>query len=374
MPTASTVRAEILGDPRTALLLASAAEGLVSKEVPFRCRELSNIGWALAKLKLAPPATVMPLNESLESAILNLQETAASVRQAVLQVAAQRKQGQPAQPTLWIPALSQLAGHLLDYIGWWTVASRDTTLFQLQESSNLLWAWATAGRNNNGVFATVTQRMMEQQSAKLVVSHQDFPHQEPVELRPQEWSNTIWSFATVQCYEQNEALLEFIAKLLDEHSPDFMDAFKSQELSNTVWAVATLLSNKKQAIGVLTEKEQAAALTILRHAARSVLHRLQHRLPFRTQELANTAWALATLGFGLSSSLPSPDGPLRFRSAGNCWGDKLNLCRLQFLMDMRQGRMSIHLHVGRTKYSRVLARFSLDSSSHSEAERPARPS
>jgi hypothetical protein len=259
------------------------------------------MGWALAKLKLAPPASVIPLNESLQSATLKLQETATSVRQAVLQVAAQRKLGQPAQPTLWIPALSQLAGHLLDYIGWWTVASTDTTHFQLQESSNLLWAWATAGRSNDVVFGTVAQRMMEQQRSKLVL-HQDLPHHQPVELRPQEWSNMIWSFATVQCYEQNEALLEFIAyTLLDEHSPEFMDSFKSQELANTVWAVATLLSSKKQTVGVLTEKEQAAALTILRHASRSVLHRLQHRLPFRTQELANTAWALATLGFGLSS-------------------------------------------------------------------------
>lgn len=309
------VRAEILGDPRTALLLASAVEGLISQDVPFRCRELSNMGWALAKLKLAPPATVMPLNEDMDSAAQNLQDAATAVRRAVLQVATQRRQQQPQQgvqqaPT-WIPALSQLAGHLLDYIGWWTVANDTTRSCQLQECSNLLWAWATAGRNSDAVFGTVALRMIEQQRAQLLQQQQTRQPQPPTPLRPQEWSNTIWSFATVQCYQHHDALLEFVAfELLDQpDSSEFLDAFKSQELANTVWGVATLLSNKKQAVGSLTDQEQAAALTILRHASGSVVRRLQQRQPFRTQELANTMWALATLGFGISSLSSNGSSP-----------------------------------------------------------------
>jgi hypothetical protein len=91
--------------------------------------------------------------------------------------------------------------------------------------------------------------------------------------------------------------------MLETHQQDgasgrtlFRDAFKPQELSNTAWGVATLLSKKKKDHPT-TETEERAALTILRHVAHAVSERAGE---FKTQELSNTAWAFATLGFGIS--------------------------------------------------------------------------
>jgi hypothetical protein len=109
---------------------------------------------------------------------------------------------------------------------------------------------------------------------------------------PQEWSNSVWAFATAQVYDGHEELLEFLAEMMDR-DPDFVDRYKPQELSNTVWAIATLLSNQPTPINPQT---QASALVILRQCARSMSRRASE---FKTQELSNTIWGLATLGFGL---------------------------------------------------------------------------
>ena len=69
-------------------------------------------------------------------------------------------------------------------------------------------------------------------------------------------------------------------------------------MSNTIWGVATLLSNKP---GVLTDREQAAALSIVRSAAQYVTRRGTDA--FKSQELSNFLWSLATLGFGLDASV-----------------------------------------------------------------------
>jgi hypothetical protein len=79
--------------------------------------------------------------------------------------------------------------------------------------------------------------------------------------------------------------------------PDFIDRFKSQELANTAWAVSTLVKEFAAECNVI-DQENNAALTILRHVAMSLTRR--NGRVFRTQEVANVAWALATLGFGLT--------------------------------------------------------------------------
>jgi hypothetical protein len=61
-------------------------------------------------------------------------------------------------------------------------------------------------------------------------------------LKPQHWSNAVWAVASAQCYNGHEELLNFIARLFED-DPDFVRNFKSQELTNTVWAVATIISN-----------------------------------------------------------------------------------------------------------------------------------
>lgn len=56
------------------------------------------------------------------------------------------------------------------------------------------------------------------------------------------------------------------------------------------------MSKKKEDIQA---EEQEAALTILRNVARVVAERAEE---FKTQELSNTLWAFATLGFGVPAS------------------------------------------------------------------------
>jgi hypothetical protein len=91
---------------------------------------------------------------------------------------------------------------------------------------------------------------------------------------------------------------------LDEY-PRFVGEFKSQAISNTVWGVATLISNKEKRIRgngepVLSEREQQAALTIARHCLQSVVQR--RALGFVAQDLCNTVWAVATFGFGMTTT------------------------------------------------------------------------
>jgi len=345
-------RASVLTDPRFALFLASLAEALADSiagndkpsAVDFQSRELSNAVWALAKLKLAPPSSAMPLapivgadldDTSAESVAKLLDDAAQTVREQVLRVAAQRRQqqGQPTsrqqqqqQQQLWIPALSQLAGRVLDAISY-QVLKQSTDKqskrrpFQMQEYANLLWAWATASRVYPVVYDVVLQNMMERQRRQLELSKsgatpsssdrallppKNQKHNKAEgELKPQEWSNSMWACATAQVYQPD--LLSFVAELLADN-PSFADQFKTQELSNTVWGVATMLSNACSRRGgdddidgddseSVSPQDEVAALTILRVMSQSLIRRAHE---FRTQELSNTAWALATLGFGLN--------------------------------------------------------------------------
>lgn len=273
-------RAATLADPRFALLLASTAEAMVT--MPFQSRELSNIGWALAKLKIVPPLTAMPFEQSDDEA---LKAAAQTVRDGVFKAAKERQEsGTPSKA--WITALSQLAGQILDRISQ-NVVSTQTDGFRLQEWANLMWAWATAERADPVAFGVAVDKMIDQQ--------QEADRTGEPNLRPQEWTNSVWAFATAQVYGKHEKLLIFVAELM-EREYAFVQMFKPQELSNTVWGVATLLSNKE---GALTDAEQEAALSIVRIVSKALLKRSNE---FKTQELSNTLWAFATLGFGLKSS------------------------------------------------------------------------
>lgn len=409
-------RAGILKDPRFALLMSCLAEALVEnldinkhddsssatnnqvkkkmKKIEFQSREFSNIGWALAKLKLAPPSTAMPLtiitiDEAEEEGTTGEEDIAAQsllsdlleskarlVREQVLEVAAERrKQQQQEEPQeqeqqealatpRWIPALSQLAGHILDVISYQVLTYESSSSsnnkrqrqrrrpFQMQEYANILWALATSGRAHPIVFDAIITSMMDRQRQQLQLvktscsgggggdddltpeslllsdttsptskTNRGRPHpsqqqrrqqqgqDDAAVLRPQEWSNSIWAFATAQIYSEN--LLSFVAELL-ETQDSFIHDFKTQELSNTVWGVATLLSNKMNnhregeeeddddSAPSNTSKDEAAALSILRVFAKQAL--IDRAGEFRSQELSNTLWAMATLGFGLEPS------------------------------------------------------------------------
>lgn len=208
-------RAIVLQDPRTALLLASVAEALTNDKdttIQFRRRELSNMCWALAKFKLPPPISAVAFNDNP----IMLQEVAARVRQAVLTVATQRKEHGPttasSSAATWIPALSLLAGYIMDYTGTFLMerdirvsssgSGQDNNQYhpkhqhpiQMQEYSNLLWAWATVDRANHQVFSATATCMIDEQRRKQVE-----------ETKPQEWSNSSkYSFVLslcLLCYE-----------------------------------------------------------------------------------------------------------------------------------------------------------------------------
>lgn len=322
-------RPQILADPRFALLVAALAETMVqsspknrhdldptmAESILLGSRELSNIAWALAKLKIVPPQTAMPLlsgetGETLEM----IQDTATQVRTLVLEAAQQsRSGGPPSSSASWIPQVSKLAGAIMDHTRYMVQQkinappSQREKAFQQQEISNLLWAWATSNRPGHDVFGSLAGVMMQQELDRQALPppppQQQYDTRGPKvhERRPQEWSNSVWAFATAQCYNKYDDLLEFVADLTEVE--EFMHRFKPQEMSNTLWGVATLLSNQPDDVP-LTDRVQQSALRIQRCVAREILGRAHE---FKPQELANSLWSLATLGFGLE---PTPDQSL----------------------------------------------------------------
>jgi hypothetical protein len=113
----------------------------------FKGRALASLAWALAKLSVAPQQSAQPLlvqvplprstldssptkspNHTELASRKTLLDVAATVRQIVLDVARGRANGgTPQRSPRWIPAWSQLAGHLLDTVAelvWYLVPSR----------------------------------------------------------------------------------------------------------------------------------------------------------------------------------------------------------------------------------------------------------
>jgi hypothetical protein len=299
------MRAQILADPRFALLLASLAEAI--QENQFQSREISNIGWALAKLRLPPPSIVMPMADQNDT-LMQMTACAMQIRKEVVEMATKRRNGQQDAEVTWIPVLSKLSGHILDHIGFMAEAAcrkKVGRAFQMQEYANLLWSWSTASRVDPSKFDVVLKQMMLQQQKDL-----EKPNAID-DLQPQEWSNSLWAIATAQLddLEVYVELLEFVAKLMESY-PEFCDRFKPQEMSNTVWSLATLLSlthknQPNEEINIANRRrEDQAALSIIRSAA-SYITRMG-TTAFKSQELSNSAWAMATMGFGIGPSIAEP--------------------------------------------------------------------
>lgn len=190
-------RRNVLSDPRTAILLASLSEAIVqpksNEALIFNSRELANLAWAVAKLRVAPPANIYPItrpatslknskSESLEqesgpdtisSSIANINkdilETAAKVRSQVLEVAKERSAMKSAAERAavknkWIPTLSQLSGKMLDAIAIQVLSMLDE--FNSQELANLLYAFASAGRADHILFEKLSARLVENMEDK----------------------------------------------------------------------------------------------------------------------------------------------------------------------------------------------------------------
>ncbi len=336
-----STRAQVLADPRFALLLCAMAEAMagldytqplsavaakangdtvsLATDMPtstkwtFKAREMSNIAWALAKLRLIPPQSIFPMAPLATSADASssfllpihqqLIETSLQVRSQLLEAARRRKvasdndQGgdddQAGKP-LWITTLSQLAAIILDAISY-SVLAQTNMAFQSQEWANLLWAMATTQRANPLVFDNFALRLMEGMERQLQQQKRESNQAESATaVRPQECSNSIWAFATAQMTgPTQEKLLIFIANLMED--PAFVETFKPQEMSNTAWSVATLLALKKQQQKSISKEEEQATLRIFRHVAKALISRTDE---WKSQELSNSVWAMATVGFG----------------------------------------------------------------------------
>lgn len=333
-------RRETFKDPRFALFLCSLAEALggVSYDpktratVSFGSREVSNIAWALAKLKIVPPSEDSPLLSTSNYKTMLL-DTAKQLRGQVMQVAKARAQSTsssevPTDASMWVRTAALLCGQMMDMIGILVAQAmttqhtnsninnnkinHNTDAIQIhkmafQERANLLWACATAQRGSDNVFNEIMKPMVKDMKAQLADDNmktiridKNNPQnsrrgKDASALQPQEWSNSIWAFAVSEVFGDGQVqLVEFVASAMEEQE-GFREMFKPQELSNTAYAVAKLLSKKKD----LEEGEEKAAIVILRNVAMEVTKRAGD---FKTQELSNTLWAFATLGFGSSAS------------------------------------------------------------------------
>ena len=167
-------RRKVLSDPRVAIFIASLSEAIINpksnKMLTFQNRDFSNIAWAIAKMKLAPPGDIFPMRRTADKISGNnasvvestdkdlnieLLETAKKVKTQVLEVAKERTaiidpEQRAKVKNKWIPTLSQLSALLLDKVAMQSLDASDD--FKSQEISNLLYALAIAGRADDAFF------------------------------------------------------------------------------------------------------------------------------------------------------------------------------------------------------------------------------
>lgn len=292
-------RGRVLTDPRFALFMCSLAEAILVADNSFQngssmgkfgARELSNCAWGIAKLQIAPPKTVIPID--LENVEENLKQKCKQVRSTIFEVAKQRasKSASTSSKSLtsssWVPALSELCGLLVDVIGA-KAMKLNPRLFKQQELSNIMYSATIVQRLSVEVFDFVVESIM-------LSATSDMNRRRDEILKPQEWSLPLWCLAKAgfELGHEEEYLL-FLKNLMD-NDPDFVENFKPQELSNVAWGAATIISKRQE------EASQAAceaALGLVRHAAKELIRRDGNK--YNTQELTNLAWGMATLGFGV---------------------------------------------------------------------------
>jgi hypothetical protein len=306
--TVDDKRRAVLSDPRTAILIAALSEAIVENKsndaLLFNNRELANLGWAIAKLKVAPPSTVYPIVRP-ESLIHNLHttketkktteiifssvddmhqdilETAMKVRTEVLEVAKERNRlktpaERAAVKNKWIPTLSQLSGKLLDMIA--TKVLGILKDFNSQELANLLYAFASAGRADLLLFESLSDQLVLNMRDKSKL----YSKNKNLRPKPQEFSNSVWAFASAGLRGEGQVkLIDGVAEILDYDNGAIVKDFKPQELSNTAWGVATLLAKRGSEQLPSNKKEDQAVLRILRWVAKSMEERVED---FKPQE------------------------------------------------------------------------------------------
>lgn len=323
--------------------LASTSNGGVpgSRPFAFTSRESSNVCWALAKVRLAPPGNngegdALPVGRvtsdseegeedgrqnarsfvSVEEMSLDVLQSSMSVRMKLYEEARNRSGGDGGEGAtgggpLWIPELSRLTGRVFDLIAVrviddYTKRRLSTTGANAQEMASILWAYAKVRRGDDELFGTVARELMRQTPAVGGVVGGGGGNGSSVVAgpKPQELSNTIWAFATAGIRGRTQVeLVKYIADALDEGAGQFFGHhFKPQERSNTAWALATLHSKRGSSNAddnddavMIRAMEDDGIVRNLRWVVKSLVENVDN---FKPQELSNSVWAFSTVGFG----------------------------------------------------------------------------
>ena len=134
--------------------------------------------------------------------------------------------------------------------------------FKPQELSNTLWSFATVDAGHREVFAVIEEEMLERGLREHV---------------PQDIANSVWAFVTAGI--STPAVLQLVEQEVQQRG---VACFKSQELANLVWAFAKAdkSSYDMNAFAIFVEAD---------------LMQRDLRM-FMPQELSNIVWAYATAG------------------------------------------------------------------------------
>eukprot|EP00198_Chlamydomonas_reinhardtii_P011281 XP_001700618.1 predicted protein of CLR family [Chlamydomonas reinhardtii] len=235
----------------------------------FNQQELSNVLWACAKLGHRDPDLLQPLADAAAAAVASMT-------------------GQGLSNCLWALATLGCAGP--EYRAAVGALAREAAVdargMSMQALSNSLWALAALGYCGPecrpavaGLCGEVRRRLLaaEAEATAVEVGSQ------------QQISNVLWACAKLEV--RDTGLLQPLAAAAATAVP----GMTGQGLSNSLWALA--------ALGCTGPEYRTAALDLGRPqaglvAALAAEGRRQRFAGFGPQELSNSAWALAKLGFG----------------------------------------------------------------------------
>lgn len=249
---------------RRKVLAETAMNQLIdsNRKSAFSSRECSNICWALAKIRVAPPSDALPLGRisdmqhepgntvgeerlfvSIDEMSLDVLSSCLKIRKLLFEEARRRKSG-GGSGGAWIPELSRLAGKLMDLFAVQIIqdysSRRDDVhdnaivskagfkkLFNPQEMASALWAFAKSKRADDVLFAAVAEELLRQTAMSKV--------EEGLKPKPQEFANTLWAFATAGIrVNVLVRLTKVMADTLDAGNGQFFGGyFKPQELANS---------------------------------------------------------------------------------------------------------------------------------------------
>lgn len=249
---------QIRRTPEYQELLTTADSALGDPSNDFNPREMANTAWGLAKAQVADD--------------IGLWE---HVADAIARRGLSRHKPQEIANTAWAFATvyNLMAGrdkgkYLPTALGLLEVVrtemearERAGTLceFKPQELSNTLWSFATVGKEAPKVFAGVAEEIKRRGLS---------------EFGPQDIANSIWAFVTAG--QSDPELMDCVDK---EVMKKGLANFNRQELANLVWAFAKAEHPMDRFLQQVEEEVVARQLWV-----------------FRPQELSNLVWAFATAG------------------------------------------------------------------------------